>query len=670
MLQRLARNYLPLLLIFWLAFALRTYQLTEIPPGLTHDEANHGRDSINILDGVLLFYFPLNYGSEPLYNYLVSGNMILLGENLFALRLVTVFFGLLTIAAAYRWARQAFGWSTGLLAAALLAVSFWPLAASRQALRAGILPFLAVMAILFFWQIVQPRPGNETAGPAARRRQLLVVAGFALAVAATLHTYLAARVLWLLFPLFLLYLALAHRAFFRRSWRPVLIGLLAAGLLVIPMFAYLQAHPEADTRLEMLDGPLQNLAQGNLGPVFENIRDALLAFVWPGYGDQFLAYNIPGRPVFETATAVFFVLGLGACLWRWRQPANALLLLWFGAGIIPSLVTGPTANTTRNMGGLAAVYLLPAVGFMALAGWTGRRWPQLGRYAVPTAAAAWLLLAGSVSVRDYFDRWAQAPDVRAAYQHTLVEALAYLEDEPVTKPVVISSVYPGAAHDPSIARVLVGAERADFRWVDGRYALVFPSGQAAALIAPASTPLHPAFNSLLAEMDRVALRNDDLDPWFALYQMTPGGWTGPEVDTNFGDAVVLERAWWWVDPVSPGQTAELVTLWRVTDPARVGPPVPPAFETDVVIFTQVLDPAGTVMAQRDSLEAPAWGWQAGDLILQIHPVFIPPETAAGRYETIVGIYDRLSGDRLPVHDDQGQIAGDRVFVVPLVVNEG
>jgi hypothetical protein len=152
--------------------------------------------------------------------------------------------------------------------------------------------------------------------------------------------------------------------------------------------------------------------------------------------------------------------------------------------------------------------------------------------------------------------------------------------------------------------------------------------------------------------------------------MTPGGWTGPEVDTNFGDAVVLERAWWWVDPVSPGQTAELVTLWRVTDPARVGPPVPPAFETDVVIFTQVLDPAGTVMAQRDSLEAPAWGWQAGDLILQIHPVFIPPETAAGRYETIVGIYDRLSGDRLPVHDDQGQIAGDRVFVVPLVVNEG
>jgi predicted membrane-bound mannosyltransferase len=91
-----------LLLILLLAFALRTHRLTEIPPGLTHDEANHGWDSINILDGELRYYFPLNYGSEPLYNYIVAGNMALVGENLFALRLVNIFFGLLTIVTVYR----------------------------------------------------------------------------------------------------------------------------------------------------------------------------------------------------------------------------------------------------------------------------------------------------------------------------------------------------------------------------------------------------------------------------------------------------------------------------------------------------------------------------------------------------------------------------------------
>ena len=43
-----------LLLILLVAFGLRTFQLTEIPPGLTHDEANHGREAIGILDGDLL----------------------------------------------------------------------------------------------------------------------------------------------------------------------------------------------------------------------------------------------------------------------------------------------------------------------------------------------------------------------------------------------------------------------------------------------------------------------------------------------------------------------------------------------------------------------------------------------------------------------------------------
>src|SRR5690606_24115482 len=115
------------------------------------------------------------------------------------------------------------------------------------------------------------------------------------------------------------------------------------------MFLYLRAHPEMQTRLDMLDGPLQAIAAGNIGPVLLNVRDALLAFVWAGFGDQFLAYNIPGRPVLDIVSAVFFGLGLAVCLWRWRRPLHAFLLLWFLTSIIPSLVTGPTANTTRNM---------------------------------------------------------------------------------------------------------------------------------------------------------------------------------------------------------------------------------------------------------------------------------------------------------------------------------
>ena len=129
---------------------MRAYRLTEIPPGLTHDEANHGREAIEILDGKLRYYFPLNYGSEPLYSYSVAGVMALIGEHIFALRLVNVIFGLATIATTYIWARWAFDTTTALLTALLIAVSFWPLASSREALRAGMLPFFMVVAVWFF----------------------------------------------------------------------------------------------------------------------------------------------------------------------------------------------------------------------------------------------------------------------------------------------------------------------------------------------------------------------------------------------------------------------------------------------------------------------------------------------------------------------------------------
>lgn len=647
-----------LLLILLLAFVLRVHLLTEIPPGLTHDEANHGWDSINILDGELRYYFPLNYGSEPLYNYVVAGNMALVGRNLFALRLVNVFFGLLTIAAAYRWGRLVFGRSTAVMTAALLAISFWPLATSRQALRAGILPFLMAGAIFFFWQLTRMGLNRK-----------LYVAGFAVAVAATLHTYLAARVLWLIFPLFVGYLALFHRERFRTAWRPTLLGLIAGFVLTIPMFLYIQRNPWADTRLEMLDRPLQNLLSGNWGPVFENVSQALLAFFWPGYGDQFLAYNIPGRPLFDLVSAVFFLLGLVVCLRHWRRPAFALLLLWFGVGILPSLITGPTANTTRNMGALAAVYLLPAVGFVTAGKWVVDRF-RLERRLVYGLAVLWLAGLTFLTARDYFGRWAGSPDVRAAYQHTLVEALDYLEGQGATGPVVISSVYPGAAHDPSVARVLLGTNDLQSRWVDGRRALVFPGGGAGRLVVPASTPLHPAFNAFVELETTISMQPNDLDPFFQVYTFSPGSWEWAGERINFGDAALLRGAQWLASPVEAGDTAEIMTLWEVLDPARVGPLVPPAFETDVVFFTHVLKPDGMILAQGDSLDAPSWGWQAGDLILQIHPIFIPPETPPGMYEAVVGIYDRQSEVRPLVHDQRTglALAGDRAFVVPLAVD--
>ncbi len=81
--------------------------------------------------------------------------MALFGKGVFALRLVNVVFGTAAIAMGYAWASPRLGRATALLGAALMAVSFWPLASSREALRVGMLPFFMVLAVWAFWRILE-----------------------------------------------------------------------------------------------------------------------------------------------------------------------------------------------------------------------------------------------------------------------------------------------------------------------------------------------------------------------------------------------------------------------------------------------------------------------------------------------------------------------------------
>ncbi len=679
----------PIILILLLAFVIRAAALTSFPPGLTHDEANHGREALGILEGVFLFYFPLNYGSEPLYSYTVAASMLLFGKSLFALRFVNVLFGVAAIGLTYGWVSSLFERRMGWLTAVSMAVSFWPLASSREALRAGMLPFFMVGAVWFFWKIIQwgkayyfddstelSKKLIETHAKPRRRNEKAAwryVAGFGVCVATTLHIYLAARVAWLLFPLFLTYLIIVDRPLLRVVWVKVVAGLALAGALVTPMFVYLARYPYALTRLDMLDGTLQKLKDGDFAPILSNMGRALLAFVWPGYGDGFLAYNIPGRPLFDGLTAVFFVVGILTAVYYWKRPSYAFVLLWFGVGIIPSLITGPTANTTRNLAALPAIYILPVIGFLTLFDYLSKQFKRPPHLMFAGLATAWLLVAGGISLRDYFGRWNNDVAVRGAYQHTLIEEIGYVQTQELNGTVVYSSVYPGPAHDPSIGLVMMGGQSNNSRWVDARSALLIPHDEEnVSMMIPASTPPHPAFTEWLTAVDTISLRHDDLDPEFRRYELDETAvstFISQPPIANFDNAIHLFHAQWLNKTAVPGNLAELMTVWVVVDPSRVGPTAPPAFTTDVVMFTHVLAEDGTPLTQRDALDAPSWDWQSGDIIVQIHTMLIPPETAAGTYEAVVGMYDRTSEQRRSVVDESGAIINSVAPVPPLQISD-
>ena len=131
---------------------LRFRNLGQIPPGLHFDEAANGMDGLNVWKGQLHIFFPANNGREPLFLYLVAGAVRLFGNTALAVRLPAAMVGTLAIAATYALGRGLFRDWRALMAAGLVAVTFWTVALSRISYRANTLLVLFPLWLLCFWR--------------------------------------------------------------------------------------------------------------------------------------------------------------------------------------------------------------------------------------------------------------------------------------------------------------------------------------------------------------------------------------------------------------------------------------------------------------------------------------------------------------------------------------
>ncbi|MBI5054417.1 MAG: phospholipid carrier-dependent glycosyltransferase, partial [Chloroflexi bacterium] len=304
------KKTLPFLILLF-AFSLRAYGLLSIPPGLTHDEAGHGHDAANILKGVAPIYFTVGYGREPLFDYVNSILIFFMGANILTLRFAAVAWGTITLALTYRLARTAFDRNTAIIALALMSVSFWQLATSRQILRSGTLPVEITVAVILFLKLDTKAQRHEGA-----KKNFLLIAGLGIAIAASFYTYIPSRILWLMFPLAILTHLIASRLthlasrITHHAIRNTLFAHLLAFLLASPLFLYLYQHPDAEQRIGMLNEPLTQLQNGDPSQLINNAREFFFAFFLNGHGDHFLAYTIPGHALFDPITAILFIIGL------------------------------------------------------------------------------------------------------------------------------------------------------------------------------------------------------------------------------------------------------------------------------------------------------------------------------------------------------------------------
>ena len=710
-------------LILLAAAALRLVALDSAPPGMTHDEADHGLTALSIRDGARALYFSIGYGREPLYDYATAVVMSATGPTILAPRLTSVYFSLLLIAAVYAWARRAFGAPVALLTAAGLAGGFWPIMTARQALRSSALPAVFALAVLFFWiglfrnRVSGRNPVSSHYSPLAP----FLIAGLLLGL--SFYTYLPARIMWLALPVLVGYGWLCRRDLANRPARGLLFTLAVAALVAAPLLLYLAARPALEVRVGELSAPLRAATGGDFAPLWANATAALRLFTIEG--DQTWRYNVPGRPLLPGVLGWLFYAGLLVAGWQvvvglkrkattdytdftdlrvlksvksvvaFSSPGAFLALVWLALGFTPVLVTGPGLSTTQAIGMLPVLYVFPALALVA--GWRAitnyelritnaakephakvsslrswRSWRSLRevfsspatRY-LPLASLLVVLLyvtVATASARAYFGLWANSPEVRVQYETTMVTALRYL-DAHGRGAAAVSTITPGPFHTPAVAALTLHNPAVQPRWFDGRESLLLPDEPDATLVIPGFTPIPPALQPYLAAAtlsDELSMRPDDLDRPIRLYAVD-----GP---ATIAAALARMTAVVGQSPATFGENVELLGYELSTTTAQPGETVTLVTAWRVrqplpgaALFAHVIGP-DALIAQADSLGAPGESWTAGDVLLQLHTLTLPADAAPGDYPLAVGVYTRPDGARLRLPG-----GGDRLTLTTLTL---
>lgn len=364
---------------------LRLQRLSELPPGLYYDEGAHGVDALSVLHGEHAVFFPENKGREGLIVYAIALTTSLLGRTILAVRLPTALASAGTVFAIFWLGRLLFGrdggsgratpWRglvVGGVGAGLMAVSLAQTVIGRTALRANFMLLLLCLCLGLLWE-----------GWRSRSRRRVALAGICAGLLA--YTYIAARFTPFLFLLFgLSFLIpwggsesgdektekdiLSHRlsvltSRLRAELPRVSIFAGVAALVAAPILIYFFLNPEHFlSRSEDVWLFRGNQGDLQLSLFLKNMWEHLLVFGF--YDEQTALYDYSVQPLMGHWEALFFWLGVGIAVWRLRQPALRMLLIWLGLFFLPAILTRDVAvpHTLRMIGVVPAAYLLAGVG--------------------------------------------------------------------------------------------------------------------------------------------------------------------------------------------------------------------------------------------------------------------------------------------------------------------
>lgn len=649
------RNSLWLMItILLIATAFRFLAIDSAPPGWRDDELIEFDMDRRIADGWRPLFINEAEGHEPVYHYLHAGTILLFGDNIIGYKWLPMAFGLLTIALTYALARRIFGARAALLAAALMAVSFWPIMYSRFGVRhIGTLP---LMLGAFYWLYPSPQPSPHKGRGVplrewVRDERRVIFAGVLLAAA--LMTYFAGRALPIILSGFLMYLALFQRSIFKRVWWRYLVAFVIAVLIALPMFIEIARTPGAEKRTEVVGGPLIELSHGNVKPAIDTTLGTLGMFTFAG--DPESLYNVSGRPVFDWITGLFFYIGVVLCIIRLKRLESGFALTWLLIGIAPAFVSLPAASFSHTLAAQPIVYILTSFGVIEVASLIGKL-IERGRDRATERISPLLSLSISLSVglvaiggwltiRDYFGTWAHDEFVRFQYHAPTRDIAHWLDQNPDVTNVAIGTHPNELVLDPLALRLDLAREDVKARWFNPDQAFVIP--QRGPVIISSMQPIGAEIRRTLAravELQQLGLEQVRL-PVFDVYQVI-----GTNLDlwpkAVFSDTLALILSGPHKVVIRAGDRFPWGTVWHVIKPAPNFP---------LKSFVHVLDLQNQYITGEDRFDVDVPSLLTGDVVYQLHQVVLPADLPVGRYFVEIGWYEPGSGKRLQLPDGSDHV---------------
>ena len=301
-----------LVFVLLAGFWLRASNLEQYPPGVSNDEAKNLIDSVYISQTGRTPFYEDEGRPEPINRLVSALGAVFYGNNVWAFRLTSAFWGIITLSAIYWTATQCFHDTSsqnrkivGLFATIVLAIALGHLTVTRSLYRAVPLPFFILMTIGFTVRGLRTYKWSD----------FFWIGVF---VACGIYTYTSGFVVPIVFIPLGIFLLIA-RFKDTKLWLPrlILTGVILA-LLTSPIIYLLLTQPSAvlaraSDVSQATDSSLTSKLEIMIGQFFTE-------------GDENPQYNVANAPLIAQMLIPFFFIGVGSLLLRFKRPSSLLIV--------------------------------------------------------------------------------------------------------------------------------------------------------------------------------------------------------------------------------------------------------------------------------------------------------------------------------------------------------